>query len=212
MSDVPVLWSFRRCPYAMRARLAVAASGVLCELREIVLRDKPEAFLQASPSATVPCLKTTEDTIDESYDIMLWALQQNDPEGWLFLPDEGQSLIKACDGPFKTALDRYKYSTRYQGADALEERSKAGAFIAQLDAQLAGQPWLFGANATLADMAILPFVRQFAHVDLDWFAAQPWPNTQAWLERFKASPRFALIMRKYPQWQAGVAGHAFPES
>ena len=212
MSDVPVLWSFRRCPYAMRARLAVASSGVACALREVVLRDKPEAFLAASPSATVPCLQTGQGSIDESYDIMLWALRQSDPEGWLAMPEKGHALISSCDGPFKTALDRYKYSSRYEAADALSERSKASAFITQLETQLAGQPWLFGGAATLADMAILPFIRQFAHVDLEWFAAQPWPNVQDWLERFKASPRFAAIMRKYPQWQAGAAGQPFPES
>ncbi|MBU2980589.1 glutathione S-transferase [Lentibacter algarum] len=211
MSHLPVLWSFRRCPYAMRARLALAASGVPSALREVVLRDKPEAFLQASPSATVPCLQLTEETIDESFEIMQWALARHDPESWLDMPEAGYKLIAECDGPFKTALDRYKYSTRYEGADAVAERTLASAFVIKLDTLLDTQAWLFGATPTLADMAILPFIRQFAHVDQEWFEAQPWPKAIAWLEGFKASPRFKAIMRKYPQWAAGDAQTVFPE-
>ncbi|MBU2487130.1 MAG: glutathione S-transferase N-terminal domain-containing protein, partial [Alphaproteobacteria bacterium] len=109
----PVLYSFRRCPYAMRARLAVASAGVEVELREILLRDKPAAFLAASPSATVPCLVTDSGVIDESLDVMLWALTQNDPEGWLQMPEAGHDWITRADGPFKQALDRTKYANRY---------------------------------------------------------------------------------------------------
>ena len=210
--NLPVLWSFRRCPYAMRARLALASSGVPSALREIVLRDKPEAFLASSPSATVPCLEAATGVIDESFDIMQWALAQHDPEGWLDMPDAGHALIADCDGWFKTALDRYKYASRHADTDADTERAKAAEFIATLNDKLAATPWLFGANPTLADMAILPFIRQFAHVDLAWFTAQPWPHVQAWLEAFKASPRFAAIMRKYPQWAEGDAATIFPES
>jgi len=130
VSDLPILYSFRRCPYAMRARLAVASSRQGCELREVVLRDKAEEFLQTSPSATVPTLETVDgEVIDESLDIMIWALSHHDPEGWL-APEQGSledmlELIGAADSDFKTALDRYKYATRYEGADGLAERAKA---------------------------------------------------------------------------------------
>ncbi|WP_439111396.1 glutathione S-transferase [Lentibacter sp.] len=212
MTQTPVLWSFRRCPYAMRARLALASAAQPVALREIVLRDKPEAFLAASPSGTVPCLDLGTSQIDESLDIMIWALEQSDPEGLLNMPAEGHPLIAACDGPFKAALDRTKYATRYEGSDTEAERAKASAFIARLEAQLGDKPGLFGARPTLADLAILPFVRQFAHIDQAWFAAQPWPAVQSWLAAFKASPRFETIMQKYPPWQSPEAGHPFPES
>ncbi|MCW1956629.1 MAG: glutathione S-transferase [Roseobacter sp.] len=208
----PVLWSFRRCPYAMRARLGLAAAGQPVHLREILLRDKPAAFLAASKSATVPCLDLGTEQIDESLDIMLWALAQNDPEALLDMPPLGHELIAECDGPFKQALDRSKYATRYPDSDPQDARSKASAFIAKLEAQIGAGPWLFGTAPKLADLAILPFVRQFAHIDQTWFAAQPWPAVQGWLAAFKAAPRFAAIMQKYPPWQPPEAGHPFPES
>jgi glutathione S-transferase len=206
----PILWSFRRCPYAMRARLAVASADVKVQLREVVLRDKPDEFLAASPSATVPCLQNGAQIIDESFDIMLWALRKSDPEGWLDMPEAGLALIADCDGAFKTALDRYKYSSRHGDVEIDAERRKAGVFLHRLEAQLAGNDWLYGDAPRLADMAILPFVRQFAHVDLAWFTAQPWPNVIGWLEAFKASGRFTAIMTRYPQWQAGDAPVIFP--
>lgn len=208
----PILWSFRRCPYAMRARLAIAASGGQVELREVVLRDKPQAFLAASPSATVPCLETCDGVIDESLDIMFWALQRSDPEGWLHMPDLGRDLIRACDGGFKSALDHYKYPTRYEGIDHLAERDAAGTFLRELDQRLDGQDWLFGSRPSLADMAILPFVRQFAHVELNWFHAQDWLALIGWLERFKASDRFVAIMGKYPQWQPEMPPFNWPSA
>lgn len=195
---IPILYSFRRCPYAMRARLAIAASGVPVHLREVVLRNKPPAFLAASSSATVPCLDLGDRAIDESLDIMRWALEQSDPEGWLDQDDP--AWIARADGPFKQALDRTKYHSRYPGTDPLEERAKAAAFLSDLNAQL--DPWI-GARAGLADYAILPFVRQFAMIDKPWFDAQPWPAVQAWLEQFLMSERFAAIMTRYAPWQEG---------
>ena len=198
----PILWSFRRCPYAMRARLAIAASGVPVEMRDILLRDKPAAFLAASPSATVPCLDLgSEGVIDESLDIMLWALRQSDPEQWLDMADEGHALIAACEEEFKPALDRYKYETRYPESDPTRARDTAARFVMSLEARLAGRGWLMGNAPRLADMAILPFIRQFAHVDQDWFAAQPWPGVTDWLSRFKASDRFSAIMERRPIWE-----------
>jgi len=207
---LPILWSFRRCPYAMRARLAISVSGMQVQLREIVLRSKPDAFLVTSPSATVPCLKFDKGVIDESFDIMLWALGQNDPEAWLDMADQGHSLIETSDGPFKTSLDRYKYASRHPDGDALVERAKAAEFLTNLNLMLDGQAWLFGGNPTLADMAILPFVRQFAHVDLDWFLQQPWPHLITWLNAFKSSPRFLGIMSKYTPWTEDDEPVIFP--
>lgn len=205
---LPVFYSFRRCPYAMRARLALVASGVSVSLREIRLRDKPDAFLQASPSGTVPCLVTKDLTIDESLDIMVWALRQNDPEGWLSMPEEGWQLIARCDGPFKHALDRTKYATRYPEADRETERAKASGFLLELDERLQGH--LFG-RPTLADYAILPFVRQFAFTDKDWFDEQGWPSLQLWLDGFLQSGIFNEIMPKYPVWQPGQPEVRFPD-
>ena len=206
----PILYSFRRCPYAMRARLGLTSAGISVDLREVVLRDKPAAFLETSPSGTVPCLKAGETVIDESLDIMLWALAQNDPEALLDMPDKGHALIAATDGPFKTALDRYKYHTRYKDADREAERRKAAAHLDALNALLAGQDWLFGPAPRLADLAILPFIRQFAMTDKPWFDAQGWPDLQRWLNAFLASNRLSTIMTKYPQWQEADAPMPFP--
>lgn len=204
----PILYSFRRCPYAMRARLAVAASGVQVELREILLRDKAPEFLATSPSATVPCLKTGDQVIDESLDVMKWALAQNDPQGWLNMPDAGHDLIASADGPFKKALDHTKYASRHPDLDSEEERAKAHAFLHELNAELT-QTYLYKDTPSLADMAILPFVRQFANIDKARFDAEPWPNLSRWLEAFTASDQFAEIMNKYPKWHAGDAPTMF---
>lgn len=191
----------------MRARLALLASRQQVELREVVLRDKPDEFLAVSPSGTVPCLMAGDTVLDESLDIMIWALSQNDPQGWLDMSKAGHALIARADGPFKHALDRTKYAARYPEEDAAEHRAYASAFLADLDAQLGD--WLYE-RPTLADYAILPFVRQFAFIDKTWFDAQPWPNLQRWLETFLASPEFNAIMDKYPQWRAGDPAIRFP--
>lgn len=206
----PILYSFRRCPYAMRARLAVASAGITCELREIVLRDKAPEFLATSPKGTVPVLIDGDLIIEESRDVMRWALARNDPENWLNMPSAGDDLIDQADEPFKSALDRYKYASRFEQVTPNTDRAVASEFLFKLDKQLVGQHWLFGQATTLADMAILPFVRQFAHVDLEWFTTQPWPELQRWLDAFKASTRFAGIMQKYPKWQVGDAPTYFP--
>ncbi|WP_050527652.1 glutathione S-transferase [Pseudorhodobacter aquimaris] len=193
----PVLYSFRRCPYAIRARLALHASGVEVEMREILLRSKPAAFLAASPSATVPCLVTKDGVIDESLDVMLWALRQSDPEGWLDMPQAGYDWITRADGPFKAALDRVKYASRHPSSDVDAARANAVLFFDDLEATL--NTWVFD-RASLADYAMLPFVRQFAFVDKPWFDAQPWPKVHAWLAAFLASDRFNAVMVKRPLW------------
>jgi len=203
----PVLYSFRRCPYAMRARLAILAANVDVELREVVLRDKPQAFLDASPSGTVPCLSLPDQAIDESLDIMIWTLSQSDPQGLLNMPKVGWDLIARCDGPFKYALDRTKYTTRYPDDDPAHHRAEASGFLADLNAQI--DIHLFD-QPSLADVAIAPFVRQFAFIDKPWFDAQPWPQLQGWLARFLASDAFARVMVKYPQWRPGDVPTVFP--
>ncbi|MCF6273231.1 MAG: glutathione S-transferase [Rhodobacteraceae bacterium] len=202
---LPIFYSFRRCPYAMRARLALASARVEVELREVVLRDKPPALIAASPKATVPVLVLEGAIIDESYEIMRWALGSSDPEGWLSLDDP--ALVAACDGDFKSALDRYKYS-RENIEDAREDAAK---FLRRLEGVLAHQTYLGGEKRGLADMAIITFVRQYANVDRLWFDEQNWPNLRNWLEKFLASARFAAIMRKYPKWQSGTSAVIFPE-
>lgn len=189
----------------MRARLALASAGIDVELREILLRDKAPELLAASPKATVPVLLVEGQVIEESYDIMLWALAKNDPEDWLSGRDD--TLIAALDGPFKTALDRYKYSK--EGAEAARET--AAEFLETLDATLAKQPYLSGSEFGLADAASATFIRQFANVDRAWFDAQPWPQLRLWLENFLASARFEAIMQKYPKWHAGDPATLFPE-
>ena len=209
---LPVLYSFRRCPYAMRARLALAISGEPHEHREVVLKNKPAAMLAASPKGTVPVLVLPDgEVLDESLDIMRWALARNDPAQWLSPPEvaahETEALIAGNDGDFKRHLHRYKYPYRYpdeSGGDAagfaLQHRSAANGWLAQLDTQL-HKGWLMGDRASLADMAILPFIRQFAHTDAEWFAAQPWPRLQGWLAAFEASALYQSVMGKHAAWQ-----------
>ncbi|MEM8751167.1 MAG: glutathione S-transferase [Pseudomonadota bacterium] len=217
----PVLYSFRRCPYAMRARLALQVSCQEVELREVVLRDKPAQMIEASAKATVPVLVTSSgDVVDESLDVMLWALRRNDPENWLSpqsgILDEMLALIGDNDGPFKTHLDRYKYATRHVDngdAEAFsnEHRDAALTHLRVLEKRLASHPYLFGSRFSLADAAIAPFVRQFANTDRAWFDAQPLPHLQGWLKAFLSSTAFAGIMRKYPQWRAPEDAVIFPE-
>lgn len=213
LSELPVLYSFRRCPYAMRARMAVWASGQQVGLREVVLRDKPAELLAASPKGTVPVLVLGDGTvIDESLDIMRWALGQADPESWLPsvpLRGEMEQWVADCDGGFKHHLDRYKYASRYEGADSEAHRALAAEFLGRLDAKLGDQEWLFGNALCHADVAIAPFIRQFANTDRAWFDGTPYVRLQAWLERFLALPVFRGVMDKYPPWRGGDAGVRF---
>jgi glutathione S-transferase len=199
----------------MRARLAVDASGQQCELREIVLRDKPEEMLKASPKGTVPVLIDTDDVvIDESLDIMLWALHRNDPEEWLGQDEKGfdsmLALIRQFDTEFKPHLDRFKYPNRFEGANAIDSRSEASRHIDELESRLQTTRYLFGERIRIADMAIAPFVRQFANVDAAWFASQPWTAVQRWLKDFTDSPRFARVMHTFDVWKPGTPGVRFP--
>lgn len=199
----------------MRARLALVSSGIRCEMREIVLRAKPDAMLAASPKGTVPVLITSDGSVlEQSLDIMRWALAQNDPEGWL-TPEQASltemlDLIAQCDSEFKFSLDRYKYPERYADVDALQHRSQASHFLVQLEAQLSTGDYLFGQHGALADMAIAPFVRQFAHTDKAWFANQAWPNLHRWLDGLLSSQHFEVAMTRYAPWSEGHAVTYFP--
>ncbi|GAB5448402.1 glutathione S-transferase [Gymnodinialimonas sp.] len=205
MTQPPILWSFRRCPYAMRARGAILSARLTVELREIVLRDKPQAFLQTSPSATVPALRLPDRVLDESLDIMVWALRQNDSNGLLDMPGDGWHLIETNDGPFKAALDHTKYAVRYPDLDPVAERAAATEFLLALNTRLENHGALCGDRPTLADHAIWPFVRQFANTDRTWFLAQPWPALILWLQGFTEGPLFENIMQKYTPWLDGEA-------
>ncbi|CAN7448510.1 glutathione S-transferase [Variovorax sp. LjRoot130] len=214
-STRPVLYSFRRCPYAMRARMAIAASGQRCELREVVLRGKPAELLAASPKGTVPVLVDVDGmVIDQSLDIMLWALRRNDPEGWLQAEGatlgEMLALVAECDGEFKRHLDGYKYPERHPGADGEAHRAQGALFLMRLETRLVVTRCLHGEHAALADIAIAPFVRQFAQVDAAWFEAQPWPRLRAWLAARLDAPVFTQVMAKYTPWRTGQPGIAFP--
>ncbi len=196
-----VLYSFRRCPYAMRARMALSVSGVQYEHREVVLREKPPEMLEVSPKGTVPVLVTGEgEVLEESLDIMRWALGRNDPENWLARQDP--ELLAANDGPFKHHLDRYKYSTRYDDVDPEEHGAKAVEYLRVLDDRLANSPFLSGDRRGFADIAIFPFVRQFANADRAWFEAQDLPHVAEWLEGLVKSDLFLGVMTKFEQWQA----------
>ncbi len=197
----PILYSFRRCPYAMRARLAIAISETTCVLREVKISAKPEALLTASPKGTVPVLVLTNGTvIDESLDIMRWALANRDPEHWL--EGDDPALIGRNDGSFKHDLDRYKYPDRH-GADPLVHRALGLDYLRELDARLAESAQLCGPARSLTDAAIFPFVRQFAAVDQTWFNAQPLPRLKPWLAKYSASALFNRIMFRTAPWVPG---------
>ncbi len=201
-----ILYSFRRCPYAMRARLALQVAGVAYEHREVTLKAKPEHMLTLSPKGTVPVLQDNHGIVfEESLDIMHWALSQADPQDWLPRGEAESTLtadlIASNDGPFKAALDRYKYAVRYPEASAADYRAEAVPHLRWLESLLCQSSYLVAQRMTLADAALFPFVRQFAHVDRDWFATQPWPHVQHWLQTHLDSPRFQRIMQKYKPWE-----------
>lgn len=209
-SDAPILYSFRRCPYAMRARMALAISGTPVRLREVVLKDKPEEMLAASPKATVPVLIDGDSILEESLDVMRWALARNDPEGWLGDAENTRDLIAENDGPFKHHLDRYKYATRYDDADPAEHRAAGMAFLESLETRLSQSAYLGGDRRGFADIAIFPFVRQFRIADEDWFDAAPIPKVRRWLDALASSDLFSSVMKKYPAWKQSREEFAFP--
>ena len=217
--SLPVLYSFRRCPFAMRARFALLAADCACEWREVLLRDKPAALRAASPKATVPVLvQSNGQVIEQSLEIMLWALRQRDPMQWL-APRRGSlddmlELVARCDDSFKADLDRYKYPDRFEGADAQRHRMAGMAFLNELDRRIAPEGHLFGPRPALADMAIAPFVRQFAQVDAVWFEENAGPSLRGWLAVLTGSPLWDRAMHKQVPWKPGdpVCIFAGPEA
>jgi glutathione S-transferase len=195
--------------------MALAVSQQSCELREVVLAQKPAALLQASPKGTVPVLVHDDGTVlEQSLEIMLWALRHHDPDTWL--PNSAdawtrtEALIAHNDGPFKRQLDRYKYPARHGLERCLADRDAAASWLLTLNTKLTSQACLAGSRWGLADAALAPFIRQFAHTDSAWFSTQSWPMLRTWLEHFEASNTFLRCMDKYPAWQPGQAGIRFP--
>ena len=207
------LYSFRRCPYAMRARLGLLFADLPVELREITLKNKPAKMLAISPKGTVPVLQLADGVvIEESRDIMEWALEQQDPQE-LMNPKtlhQGNTLIEQNDQEFKHWLDRYKYADRHLEMTQTEYRQKGEAFLQILEALLTKNTYLLGDSVTIADIGIMPFVRQFAHVDRDIFYSLPYPKLQIWLKNWLAHPLFIQAMTKFQPWQDGDEPLIFP--
>jgi glutathione S-transferase len=191
------LYSFRRCPYAMRARMALRYSGVPVDIIEVSLKAKPAEMLAISPKGTVPVLDAGGQVIDESLEIMRWALAQNDPQDWLLDGDSRiAELIEANDQGFKVHLNRYKYAERYPEQPMEIYRAEGALYLQRLEELLTDRDYLLADHPSLADIALLPFVRQFAHVDREWFAQTPYVRLQTWLQRFLESELFTSIMKK----------------
>lgn len=213
--DLPVLYSFRRCPFAIRARIALKAAEQTVELREIILRDKPAHMLEVSPKGTVPVLWFVEGkVIDQSLEIALWALSNNDPQN-LMKPETGtfeemRALIELNDGPFKHHLDRTKYATRYPGENPAIHRKKAGIFLSTLSERLEQQAFLFGKRISLADITIAPFIRQFANIDRELFNRTQSNALKSWLDAFLENALFLSVMTKHKPWQPGDETTYFP--
>lgn len=208
MHVLPVLYSFRRCPYAMRARLALYVSQIDVEIREVHLANKPAEMLVVSPKATVPVLLTSEhEVLDESLDIMQWALAINDPRGWLSCSADDVLLMKALimenDTVFKQHLDHYKYAERFPESPAEYHRQQGEVFLTTLEQRLTKSNYLFAEQPAFGDLAIFPFIRQFAAVDDDWFKQSPYLKLQRWLERLTHSAEFIQSMKKLPIWKPG---------
>ncbi|BBC24211.1 glutathione S-transferase [Pseudanabaena sp. ABRG5-3] len=214
---LPILYSFRRCPYAIRARMALAYAGIVYELREVSLKNKPKEMLEISPKGTTPVMQIFKDVensnqdsdqgfliLEESLDIMNWAVQQNDPCNWQNLADAdlaiAQQLIKTNDGEFKKALDRYKYPNRFPEQSQEFYRQQAEKVLQVLELQLQQHQFLIGDRQTLADVAIFPFIRQFAYVNIDWFNSSPYISLQKWLHWHATSAIFEFVMQKFPVW------------
>ncbi|WP_293935999.1 glutathione S-transferase [Iodobacter sp.] len=213
---LPILYSFRRCPYAMRARMAIQYSGIAVELREIMLRNKPAKMLLASPKGTVPVLVLgNQQIIEQSLEIMLWALNQHDPLDYLCLKNPAlqisiRELITHNDQVFKLHLDQYKYADRYLDHSQEYYRTQGELFLQHLEQCLEQTTFLRLNQICLADLAIFPFVRQFSSVDPKWFDSAPYPKLKQWLYFFCSSTEFSHCMQKFPAWQAGNDCLIFP--
>ena len=197
----------------MRARLGILFAGLQVELREVTLKNKPAQMLVISPKGTVPVLQLSDGAvIEESRDIMVWALEQQDPQGLLdaTILQQSNALIEQNDNEFKYWLDRYKYADRHVEMTQTEYRQRGEAFLQVLETLLSRSPYLLGEGPTIADIGVMPFVRQFAHVDRDVFSQLPYPNLQRWLQGWLEHPLFLQTMIKVPVWQEGDDVVVFP--
>ena len=205
MQTTPVLYSFRRCPYAIRARMALEYASITCELREVKLSNKPQTMINLSHKGTVPVLQLMDGSvIDESLDIMLWALEQTDPDHWFHVEqNDSRLLIEKNDQAFTRHLEQYKYFQRFPEHSQLYYREQAEDFIELLETNLRAHQGigLVSNRKSLADVAIFPFVRQFAHVDWEWFSNSQYKNLISWLVKFEESELFTAVMKKYKPWQ-----------
>lgn len=207
-TQLPILYSFRRCPYAMRARLGIAIAQVPVEIREILLRDKPDEMVMLSPKATVPVLQLVKgEVLDESLDIMYWALTQspqNTQAQQLMNPahmSKAKNLIKTNDEQFKANLDRYKYAVRFPEKTEQDYRTDCENFLRQLEQLLEKNQFLCGDQLSVADIGIFPFIRQFAGVDRQWFEASRYTHLRKWLKQCVESEKFIQVMKKFPLWK-----------
>ena len=204
--SLPILYSLRQCPYAMRARIGILLAKQSIILRDIVMNNIPTQMLTASPKGTVPVLVLSDSSVlDESLDIMLWALQKNDPSNLLYSnEDDGLAnmltLIKRCDNEFVEALKKYKAAARYHDSNIISYRQQCESFINYLEECLTKHNFIMGDSASLVDYAVLPFIRQFSNVDKKWYKQAPYPKLQQWLDNHYQNPLFAKAMTKYPQW------------
>ncbi len=188
----------------MRARMALAYAGIAVEIREISLREKPASMLAISPKGTVPVLYSDGLVLEQSYDIMKWALKQADPDQWLSAEEESiiDEWVEKNDGPFKKLLDQYKYPDRYPDISLEETLSQATiSFLGPINEQLKKSAYLLGPKMSLADMAIFPFVRQFSMVNSEWIDQSGLNFLKQWLNEHIESPLFLSVMQKYPTWQ-----------
>jgi len=219
---LPILYSLRNCPFAMRARLAIYKAQLPVELRDVNLKDKPAEMITASSKATVPIIVLpSSHVIDESLDVMLWALTENDPDDLLChrehqksLNEESEvndntrlseilSLIQWFDNEFKSSLEQYKCAKRYHETNLTECREACEVFIQNLELRLTEHKYLMGSKETLADIALLPFIRQFARVERPWYLQSSYNNVKNWLNSYLQSPLFTKVMAKYPVWSVG---------
>ncbi|WOH39076.1 glutathione S-transferase [Thalassotalea fonticola] len=201
---LPVLYSLRNCPYAMRARLAIYKSKQPIELRDVVLTNKPKAMISASAKGTVPILVlTSEHVIDESLDVMLWALNESDPDDLLHGENsltDILNLIHQFDDEFKTCLEQYKCAKRYHESNLSECRQACEVYLKDLELRLTDHDYIIDEKESLADIALLPFIRQFAKIERQWYLQSPYPNVKRWLNRYLQSAMFTKVMAKYPLW------------
>ena len=208
--SLPILYSFRRCPYAMRARMAIHYSDCKVELREVLLKDKPSELLHASARGTVPVLVLNNKVIDQSMDIMHWALSRRDPDNWLSASTKINTntlqLITENDNIFKLHLDHYKYADQHPQHSAEYYRTQGEHFLIKLEQQLNTHRYLSGPKLSIVDISVFPFIRQFAHVDKDWFEHTDYPRLQNWLDSLICSELFSQVMIKHPVWTPGQQG------